>query len=83
MEKSDNKRAANKWLNVLIIATITRILCRELTLQNEYLRQENKIPSEYNKNDERQGGSVPIIKHENVIRKDFLGGLLKSYRSAA
>lgn len=25
------------------MATITRLLCRELTLQNEYLRQENKI----------------------------------------
>jgi len=26
-----------------LIATIARLLCRELTLQNEYLRQENKI----------------------------------------
>jgi hypothetical protein len=25
------------------IAIVTRLLCRELTLQNEYLRQENKI----------------------------------------
>ena len=33
----------NKWLSVPLIATITRLLCRELTLQNEYLRQENKI----------------------------------------
>ena len=43
MENTENKAAANKWLNVPIIATITRLLCRELTLQNEYLRQENKI----------------------------------------
>ena len=38
-----NQTTVNKWLNVPIIATITRLLCRELTLQNEYLRQENKI----------------------------------------
>ena len=27
-------KVANKWLNVPIIATITRLLCLELTLQN-------------------------------------------------
>ena len=43
MENSTNQTTANKWLNVPIIAMITRLLCRELTLQNEYLRQENKI----------------------------------------
>ena len=43
MEKSESKASFNKWLNVPIIATITRLLCRELTLQNEYLRQENKV----------------------------------------
>lgn len=43
MENTANQKPANKWLNVPIIATITRLLCRELTLQNEYLRQENKI----------------------------------------
>jgi putative transposase len=43
MENSANTTTANKWLNVPIIAMITRLLCRELTLQNEYLRQENKI----------------------------------------
>jgi len=43
MENSRNQTTANKWLNVPIIATIARLLCRELTLQNEYLRQENKI----------------------------------------
>jgi len=32
-----------KWLGLPVIATIVRILCRELTLQNEYLRLENKI----------------------------------------
>ncbi|PKL49372.1 MAG: hypothetical protein CVV39_02920 [Planctomycetes bacterium HGW-Planctomycetes-1] len=43
MENTTNQKIANKWLSVPIIATITRLLCRELTLQNEYLRQENKI----------------------------------------
>jgi len=43
MGNSTNQTTANKWLNVPVIATITRLLCRELTLQNEYLRQENKI----------------------------------------
>jgi hypothetical protein len=43
MENSTNPEPANKWLSVPIIATITRLLCRELTLQNEYLRHENKI----------------------------------------
>jgi len=41
-DKTDQK-PANKWLSIPIIATITRLLCRELTLQNEYLKQENKI----------------------------------------
>jgi len=43
MENSANQTTANKWLNVPIIATIARLLCRELTLQNEYLRNENKV----------------------------------------
>jgi hypothetical protein len=32
-----------KWLGVPIIATISRLLSQELTLQNEYLHLENKI----------------------------------------
>lgn len=43
MENSSTQNAGNKWLSIPVIATITRLLCRELTLQNEYLRQENKI----------------------------------------
>lgn len=43
MENSANQPTGNKWLNVPIIAMITHLLCRELTLQNEYLRQEKKI----------------------------------------
>jgi hypothetical protein len=43
MENLSAQSTANKWLSVPIIATITRLLCRELTLQNEYLRQENKL----------------------------------------
>ena len=43
MENASNQEAGNKWLSVPIIAMITRLLCRELTLQNEYLLRENKI----------------------------------------
>ena len=43
MENTTIQKFGNKWLNVPIIATITRLLCRELTLQNKYLHQENKI----------------------------------------
>lgn len=31
------------WLGLPIIAAVARMLCRELTLQDEYLRLENKI----------------------------------------
>jgi len=40
------REAANRhlnWVGLPLIATIARLLCRELTLQNEYLRQENTI----------------------------------------
>ena len=43
MENISEQTTANKWLSVPIIATIARLLSRELTLQNEYLRQENKL----------------------------------------
>jgi len=43
MENISNENPSKKWLSVPLIATVTRLLCRELTLQNEYLRQENKI----------------------------------------
>lgn len=32
-----------QWLGLPVIATVARLLCRELTVQNEYLRPENKI----------------------------------------
>ena len=43
MDNTATQKAANKWLSVPIIASITQLLCRELTLQNEYLRQENEL----------------------------------------
>jgi hypothetical protein len=43
MNTEARERVKRSWVNVPIIATVTRLLCRELTLQNEYLRQENKI----------------------------------------
>ncbi len=32
------------WIGLPMIATIVRLLCRELTLQSEYLRLENRMP---------------------------------------
>ena len=43
MKNNTDPNPASKWLSVPLIATITRLLCRELTLQNEYLRRKNKI----------------------------------------
>ena len=43
MENTPSDKPMSKWLSVPLIATITRLLCRELTLQNEYLSRENKI----------------------------------------
>jgi hypothetical protein len=31
------------WAGLPVIATLARLLCRELTLQNEYLRSENRV----------------------------------------
>ena len=31
------------WLGLPVVATMARLLCRELTLQNEYLRVENRV----------------------------------------
>ncbi len=43
MENISKENPSNKCLSVPLIAAVTRLLCRELTLQNEYLRQENRI----------------------------------------
>jgi len=44
----------------------------------------NKIPAEYNKTDRRQGASTLLnLTVRNIVRKDFLGGLLKSYSRKA
>jgi len=34
------------WVGLPVIATVARLLCRELTLQNEYLRLENRLLKE-------------------------------------
>ncbi|NQT94138.1 MAG: hypothetical protein HQ559_15355, partial [Lentisphaerae bacterium] len=38
-----DSRKPPSWANVPLVATVARLLCHELTLQNEYLRQENKV----------------------------------------
>ena len=34
---------AINWLGLPVVATVAQLLCRELTLHNEYLRVENKV----------------------------------------
>ena len=41
VQEAPNQRF--NWAGLPLIATIARLLCRKLTLQNEYLREENKI----------------------------------------
>ena len=43
MENTSSEKVGNKWLGIPIVAMFTRLLCRELTLQNEYLKSENRI----------------------------------------
>jgi len=38
----DGSRRFN-WAGLPLIATVARLLCRELTLQNEYLQMENRV----------------------------------------
>jgi hypothetical protein len=44
MEKDGELRL--DWVGLPVIATVARLLCRELTLQNEYLRLENRLLKE-------------------------------------
>ena len=41
----DSPRRFN-WAGLPVIATVARLLCRELTFENEYLRLENRILKE-------------------------------------
>jgi transposase InsO family protein len=45
---------------------------------------DNRIPADYYRATKRHGSGMPSkITVENVVREEFLGGLLKSYRRAA
>ena len=44
-----SEKLASKWLTAPIIVTITRLLCRELILQNEYLIENKILKSKINK----------------------------------
>ena len=74
MENISNKDPGNKWLSVPLIATVTRLLCRELTLQNEYFQLENKIlKSKLNKritftDDERRA----LVESAMAMGKDLM-----------
>ena len=79
----------NECLNHLLIFGLNRlqyVVDCYTSFFNEHRPHQgidNQIPSEYNMS-KRQSGHMPLkIRVRNVTRKDFLGGLLKSYRRAA
>ncbi len=78
----------NECLNHLLIFGLSRlqhVVDCYTSFFNEHRPHQgidNTIPNEYNEPNKRQGGRMPL-KARNVTRKDFLGGLLKSYRRAA
>ncbi len=41
--RDSRSRHEVNWLGRPVVATVARLLCQELTLQNEYLRVENKL----------------------------------------
>ena len=42
-EEAPSSPHSTHWLGLPVIATVARLLCRELTLQNVYLLVEDKI----------------------------------------
>ena len=83
MENNIDQIPANKWLSVPIIATITRLLCREVTLQNEYLQLENKIlKSKMNKrivftDDERRS----LVESAMAMGRDLMEQVVRIVQS--
>ena len=81
-------RCKNECLNHLVIFGLNRLQnvvdCYALYCNEHRLHQgiDNDIPAECNANEKQRGGSMPL-KTRNVLRKDFLGGLLKSYSRQA
>ena len=43
MITEDTLTSPKSWINIPVIGLVARILCRELVLQNEYLKTENRI----------------------------------------
>lgn len=43
MKTDETLTPQKSWINVPVISLVARILCRELVLQNEYLKIENRI----------------------------------------
>ena len=40
---ADNTSPGLNWVGLPLVTNLARLLCRELTLENDYLRAENKI----------------------------------------
>ncbi|MHC4265696.1 MAG: integrase core domain-containing protein [Planctomycetota bacterium] len=81
----------NECLNHLLIFGLNRsqhVLDCYACYFNEHRSNQgicNKIPAKYNKTSKKWQGSYKFsnVSLKNVVRKDFLGGLLKSYQRAA
>ena len=80
----------NECLNHLLIFGLNRLQhvldCYTLYFNKHRPNQgiDNRIPAEYNKTGKRQSGNKILnVTVSNIARKEFLGGLLKSYRRAA
>ena len=77
-------------LNHLLIFGLNR-LQRVLDTYKTYFNEhrphqgiDNIIPAEYNRVDKQQVRNVlSSVAYKNFVRKDFLGGLLKSYQKVA
>ena len=87
MDKQESKKRGINWVGLPLVATMARLLAKDLMLQNEYLKVENKIlngiPCQY-----YSARYVSKTNCDNNVSeigcKEFLDGLLKSYyRKAA
>ncbi len=80
-----SKRECLNHLLVLGLTMLQHVIDCYTGFYNEHRPHQgigNRIPDEYYGTDIRQGGVVPCSLR-SVVRKDLLGGLLKSYSRIA
>ena len=87
MENISNENPGNKWLSVPLIATVTLYRLQYVvdcysSYYNECRPHQgigNKIPVEYHSAGQQGVSSSSNPSVRSIVRKDSLGGLLKSY----